>query len=123
MIKAGVGFSFFCGLGMLLTWVVLFITGQVPEMSTQPFHTTFLLAAEFLTAFSLLSAGCGLLTRRRWGLGAELVALGMLVYCAVYSIGVFGQEGNTPATEFFLVIAILALVFSGNFILKSAKGV
>jgi hypothetical protein len=46
----------------------------------------------------------------------------MLLYCTVFSIGVFGQQGNIPATSFFVVIAALAAIFSTMFILESAKG-
>jgi hypothetical protein len=105
-------FSLFCGAGMLLTWAILFLTSRVPEMETEPFQATFLLAAEVLTAISLLAAGYGLISGRSWGQRLMLVGLGMLVYCAVYSIGVFSQAGNAPATGFFVAIAVMALVFS-----------
>jgi hypothetical protein len=115
-------FSLFCGASMLVVWGILLATGQVVELRTEPFGTVFLLGAEFLTATSLLAGGFGLLTRKNWGLRADLAALGMLLYCTVFSIGVFGQQGNIPATSFFIVIAALAAMFSTIFVLESAKG-
>lgn len=115
-------FSLFCGVSMLVVWGILLGTGQVVELQTEPFGTIFLLAAEFLTALSLLIGGFGLLARKNWGLRADLAALGMLLYCTVFSIGVFGQQGNIPATSFFIVIAAVAAIFSTMFILESAKG-
>ena len=115
-------FSLFCGISMLAVWGILLSTGQVVELQTEPFGTLFLLGAEFLTALSLLTGGVGLLTDRNWGLRADLAALGMLLYCTVFSIGVFGQQGNIPATSFFIVMATLAAVFSTLFVLESAKG-
>lgn len=53
---------------------------------------------------------------------ANLAALGMLLYCAVFSIGVMGQAGNIPPAIFFGVIAALAAAFSGTFIIESTKG-
>jgi hypothetical protein len=120
--KAASIFSLFCGVSMFAVWGVLLATGQVVELHTQSFGTIFLLAAEFLTASSLLIGGSALLTGKNWGLRADLAALGMLLYCTVFSIGVFGQQGNIPATGFFFVIAALAAIFSTMFILESAKG-
>ncbi len=122
MKKAATVFSLYCGASMLAVWGILLATGRVPELQTSPFEATFLLGAEFLTAFSLLMGGIGLLTHQRWGLRAELAALGMLLYCTVYSIGVFGQAGNTPAAGFFAVVAVLATVFSLRFIVKIQEG-
>jgi hypothetical protein len=107
---------------MFIVWGTLLFTGQIVELQTEPFGTIFLLGAEFLTAIALLIGGFGLLTDRNWGLRADLAALGMLLYCTVFSIGVFGQQGNLPATSFFIVIAALAAVFSAKFVLESAKG-
>jgi len=120
--KAASIFSLFCGVSMFAVWGVLLANGQVVELHTQPFGTIFLLSAEFLTAGSLLIGGSALLTGKNWGLRADLAALGMLLYCTVFSIGVFGQQGNVPATSFFVVIAALAAIFSTMFILESAKG-
>ena len=122
MKKAASIFSIFCGVAMLVVWGILLFTGQVVELQTEPFGTAFLLGAEFLTAIALLVGGFGLLTERNWGLRADLAALGMLLYCTVFSIGVFGQQGNIPATGFFVVMATLAAMFSTKFILESAKG-
>jgi hypothetical protein len=107
---------------MLVVWGILLSTGQVLELQSEPFGTIFLLVAEFLTAISLLIGGFGLLIGKNWGLRADLAALGMLLYCTMFSIGVFGQQGNIPATNFFIVIAALAAIFSTLFILESAKG-
>jgi hypothetical protein len=122
MNKAASIFSLFCGIAMLVVWAVLLSIGQFPELQNKPIEARFLLGAEFLTAISLILGGFGLLTRKTWGLRADLAALGMLLYCSVFSTGVFGQAGNSPAAAFFVVVVALAAVFSGNFILGSVKG-
>ncbi len=122
MVKTASIFSLFCGIGMLVVWGILLATGQVVELRTSPFQAAFLLSAEFLTAASLILGGFGLLGRKSWGVRAILAALGMLLYCAVFSIGFFGQEGQTPAVIFFTVVAILAATLSTIFIFNSTKG-
>jgi hypothetical protein len=79
------------------------------------------LAAEFLTAVSLILGGFGLLAGKSWGLRADLAALGMLLYCTIFSTGALGA-GNAPAAIFFGAIATLAFVFSARFVLESVKG-
>jgi hypothetical protein len=113
MTKAIAFFSILMGLAQVATWVVLFSLGKVPEIVTQPFGTWMLLAAEFLTGVSLVFGGHALLTRQSWGLRLELAALGMLLYCTVYSTGVFGQQGNIPAAAFFAVVALLSALSVG----------
>lgn len=122
MKKAASIFSLFCGVAMLIVWGSLLATGQVVELQTRPFETMFLLAAEFLTAISLIISGFGLLTGKNWGLRADLAALGMLLYCTVFYVGVLAQEGNLLAVTFFGMIVALTAVFSAKFILESAKG-
>lgn len=115
-------FSLFCGSAMLMVWGILLTTGQVVDLRTSPFQAAFLLGAELLTAVVLILGGYGLLTGKNWGLRANLAALGMLLYCAVFSIDVIGQAGNIPPAIFFGVIAALAAAFSGTFIIESTKG-
>ncbi len=115
-------FSLFCGTSMLIVWGILLVSKNFNELQSKPFGAIFLLVAEFLTAASLLLGGIGLLTHQRWGLRADQTALGMLLYCTVYSTGVFGQAGNVPAAGFFAVVAILAAVLSLSYIFNIKKG-
>ena len=111
MTRAAAIFSILMGASLLATWVVLFAVGQVPELYTSPFKTTLLLVAEALTGLSLIVGGYGLLARRVWGIKLQLVALGMLLYCAIFSCGELGQ-GNPLAAIFFGAVATLAFIFS-----------
>jgi hypothetical protein len=38
----------------------------------------------------------------------------MLLYCTVFSTGVFGQQGNTPAAAFFATVALLSALAIGS---------
>ena len=116
LFKTAAVFSILMGALMLATWGVLLLIGQVPELFTEPFKTSLLLTAEFLTAFSLIGGGYGLLSNRRWGLTATLVALGMLLYCVIFSVGVFAQQGILPAAAWFIFVALATLFFVSSFV-------
>jgi ABC-type multidrug transport system permease subunit len=100
MKKAASIFSIFCGVSMLVVWGILLSTGQVVELQTEPFGPTFLLGAEFLTAISLLIGGFGLLNDRNWGLRAALAALGMLLYCTVFSSACLASKATSRPPAF-----------------------
>lgn len=119
--KLAITFSIFVGIGMLATWTILFATGNIPDLQTSPREASFLLLAEFITAIINLIAAYGLLRHRNWGVPVDLVALGMLLYCATYSIGVFSQQANIPATIFFVIMALLAAAISGRMITQFAS--
>lgn len=121
MRKTASYFSFLCGFAMLMVWGILLTTEQFIELRTSPFEALFLLVAEFLTAVSLILGGFGLLTGKNWGIRADLAALGMLLYCTIFSTGALGA-GSPPAAIFFGTIATLAFVFSARFVLESVKG-
>ncbi len=120
--KAASIFSLFCGIAMLVVWTFLLATGQVVELHSTPLEAISLLCAEFLTAMLLIIGGSGMLAAKSWGVRTALVALGSLLYCAVYSIGVFSQGGNLPAAGFFVTITIFTAIFSTMLITRSIKG-
>jgi len=96
------------GLGMFGLWTMLLVTGQVPELESEPWSITMHLAAEFLTAFTLLLSGYGLLRRRTWARSGYLFAVGMLFYTLVQSPGYYLDRGDTT-----FVLMFAGLAFAG----------
>ena len=94
---------------MIVQWAFFIITGQVPELQTEPFRIAFHLAAEGATAVLLILAGIGLLRSRRWSRGLGLVAFGSLVYTSIVSPGYFAQLGQWPLVAMFAVLLALAV--------------
>ena len=109
-------FSILMGTSLIATWVVLFLKGSMPDDTALKLAS--LLTAEFLTGLSLIVAGYGVLTRRSWGLSLQLVALGMLLYCTTYSIGL-GEGGKTPILIFFATVASLTFFSASYFVCKA----
>lgn len=97
------------GLLMVGQWVFFLLSGQVPELKTEPRAIRFHLAAEFLTAGALVAAGLGLLLGAGWGRSLYLVAAGMLLYTLVNSPGYFAQRGQWALVGMFAVLLVLAL--------------
>lgn len=108
------------GIGMFGMWTMLVITGQVPELQTEPIRIAFHLAAEFLTATLLVVGGLGLLANRRWGYSPYLVALGALLYTVVVSPGYYAQSGNIGFVAMFATLFVLTVVFIGLALGKEA---
>ncbi len=101
-------FSLLVGLLMVAQWVFFLVTGQVPELHTEPIRITFHLVAESVTAVSLMIVGMGLLRTKSWGRSAGLFAPGLLVYTAIASPGYFAQTDEWPMVAMFGVLVGLA---------------
>jgi hypothetical protein len=104
MRRYSIGFALGVGASILVWWAVSLATGQVPESAAEPVRLAFHVAAEVLTALTLLAAGAGLLMRRRWARTVYLVGLGMLLYTAVGSPGYFAQMGQWPLVGMFAAV-------------------
>ncbi len=113
-------FGVFVGLLMVTMWVFFLVSGQVPELETEPLSIYFHLAAEFATALLLLIGGIGLLKKFPWTVNVYLVATGMLIYTVINSPGYYAQQGEWTFVTMFTIILLLAL---GSIvaILKSSK--
>ena len=104
--------AWFClivGAFIFISWVFFFVTGQVPELATEPYAIAAHLIAEAATAVVLIIAGVGLLGRRGWAAPVALVGLGMLVYTVINSSGYFAQQGDWPTVFVFALLLLLAL--------------
>jgi len=101
------------GISMLLQWGFFLLTGQVPQLRSEPYRIAFHLIGEFITAAALIYSGFGLL--RRWRLAREmiLVALGMLFYTAIVSPGYFAQQGQWVFVAMFALLLGLGIVALG----------
>jgi len=102
-------FAILVGTGMIIQWTLSYIKEQIPELQTEPIRIKFHIAAEMLTAASLLVAGIGLLVSAPWATPLFLVAVGMLFYTSVVSPGYFAQQGKWGWLVMFAIIFILGI--------------
>ena len=104
-------YSILMGVMQIGTWVALYFLGVVRNYYVEkPFETIFLLIAEFLTAIAMIIGGSGILGGQRWGHPVNLTALGMMLYCAIFSFGSFGQTGNVPAAAWFAILTVTVIL-------------
>lgn len=103
-------FGIIVGFLMLCMWSVFLVTGQVPEIQTEPFQITFHLAAEFATAIGLIIGGIGMLKNLPRATITYFVAAGMLLYSLIVSPGYYAQQGQWSFVAMFAILLIIALV-------------
>ncbi len=63
-----------------------------------------------MTALALIAGGLGILTGKVWGIPVRIASLGMMLYTATYSIGVFAQAGTVPASVFFALLTLVTIL-------------
>ena len=112
-------YSFVIGIAMIGMWTMFLLTGQVPELQTEPARIIMHLAAEFLTAFVLIIGGYALLTKKEWGIRFHQFSLGMLMYTLIVSPGYYLQLGDMTMVGMFATMFILTLVILVMTYLKS----
>ncbi len=100
--RKGTGvFGLTMGLVMVIVWIVYIATGSY-ELGSQPLEAISLLTAELTTASALVVGGLGVLGSRSWGMPVHIASLGMMLYTAIYFVGVFGDV--LPASAFFATL-------------------
>ena len=107
------------GIAMIGMWSMFLITGQVPELQTEPARIIMHLAAEFTTAFVLIIGGYGLLTTKSWGVRFHQFSLGMLMYTLIVSSGYYLQLGDIAMVGMFGTMFVLTLIILGLTFVKS----
>jgi hypothetical protein len=100
-------FAILVGISMVAQWSLFLLSGNVPELRTEPVRIGFHLAAELLTALVLMVSGTGVLAAKRWARPLLLVGLGMLVYTSIVSPGYFAQRGEMGFVLMFGVVLAL----------------
>ena len=100
------------GAALLLTRVAQFITGQL-HLESISLILIVSLYAEVLTGFGLIISGIGTLFRLGWAAPVQWIALGMLLFCAVYHWGVVSQRGDQADSIFFAASAATTMLFMG----------
>lgn len=91
---------------MILLWVVLVGTGQIPELSSAPVEIGSHLVAEVVTALALVVAGVGLFRDWQWSRRLYPVALGMLLYTVINSAGYYADLGETGMVGMFTLLTV-----------------
>ena len=99
-----------CWRGMIGQWAMTYITHQIPELKSEPIRIGFHIAAEMVTAISLIVGGIGLLMQTNWGKNTFLVSMGMLFYTSIVSPGYFAQKGQWLWLVMFAAIILFGFV-------------
>ncbi len=105
-------YSIVIGLSMLGMWAVFVATGQVPELATEPIRISLHILGEIATALALIAGGYGIWARKKWGLQAYMLSMGMLLYTLIVSPGYYAQKGDIVMTGMFGTFFVLAILFT-----------
>jgi hypothetical protein len=111
-------YSILVGISMIGLWIMLLSTGQVPELTTEPYRIMAHILAEVVTAVLLLGSGFGLFTQKTWSAKMFLFSQGALFYTLIASPGYYIQLGTIPMVIMFLALLVITLIFLGLVILR-----
>jgi hypothetical protein len=101
------------GLVIMVVWISLYASKGIPELYTIPIETGLHIAADIVTAATLITGSMGLIRKHRWGFKVYLLSTGMLLYTLIMSAGYFSQEGICIIVALFAgLIALTALLIA-----------
>jgi len=100
-------FCLIIGVCMIAQWLFFILTGNVPELESEPVRIAFHLTAEAATAIALVFSAWLLRRKARNARTAATFALGMLAYTSIVSPGYFAQFGQWPFVVMFAVLLVL----------------
>ena len=102
-------FALIIGLSMLALWCMLYATGQITELKTEPFRIGFHLVSETATALLLIVSGLAFIFKKTWTGALYLLSSGALMYSVLNAAGYYGQQHNTTMVWMFAILFILAI--------------
>lgn len=102
--------SIIIGTGMIILWIMLFLTGQIAELQTEPVRIMMHIAGEIITAVLLVSSGILYLKGISGAGRIMLFAQGMLTYTLIVSPGYYAQKGNIPMIIMFGILLLITFI-------------
>ncbi len=112
MKKISAFYSVFVGACMIGLWVMLYLSGQIIELSTRPIDITFHLVDEFTTSLLLIIGGFGLLKNKYWATKLHMFSMGMLLYSLLGANGYYSQDGGLQMTIMFSVLTVITIILT-----------
>ena len=112
------------GIVMGAFWLMLYLSGGIPELRTVPIEIAYHLVAELSTAVLLVSAGFGLIRGTRWAERLYPVSFGMLLYTTINSAGYYAQRREMAMVGMFtfLTVVTATLLIHHVWFLDSSEG-
>ena len=112
LMRGAARFAIIVGIALIAIWAWLLVTGDVPDLDTDPLAMWFHIAGEIVTALALIAAGWGLLTGATWARKLHILASGMLLVVVIHAVAWYGERGDVWMVVAFLVLAVLAVFFA-----------
>jgi hypothetical protein len=103
-------YSIFVGVCMVLAWIVLIITGALPDLADQPLIMYYHLAAEAVTAILLIIAGAALHKQKKWATRFYYIASGALFFALLNATGYYAQRDVMIPVLIFTLLTVLNLI-------------
>ncbi len=112
-------YSFILGIAVIVMWINILLTQDLPEgMLELGFH----LYAEFAMAIICLVSAVMLWRNKRFAVETNMGGLGMAVYSVVNAAGYYAQRGGNQIMILFIIIFVLTvLAICGHYFSKPAR--
>lgn len=97
------------GLGIIGLWIMLLATKQVPELKTEKIEIIFHITAESVMGILSLVSGILLLLNLNWAVYLFIMAMGLVTYAVINSVGYYAQKKELAFVIMFAVILVASI--------------
>ena len=103
-------FQIILGAGIIGIWVMLFLSGRIPEIQTEPLRIAMHIAAEFTTGCLLLISGIYSLIKSAQHRVLFNLSFGALIYTLIVSPGYYADRGEWPVFAVFMIMLVITVL-------------
>ncbi|NVM37886.1 MAG: hypothetical protein HWN81_20000 [Candidatus Lokiarchaeota archaeon] len=89
---------------------MLFLTKQIPELTTEPVRIKFHITAEMTMGILCLLSGIFLFISFSWALYIFILAMGFVMYAVINAAGYYGQKKQWSFVIMFGIILISSAI-------------
>ena len=104
-------YAIIAGIAFITFWGMLYRKKDIPEITMERLKWAFHMGSDLGTAILLMIGGVGILAEQPWSLLIYYLSMGLTIYSLLNFSGYYGQEKNWPMFAFFLLLAIVAIIF------------
>lgn len=103
-------YSLIIGIAMIGMWSMFYLTGSIPELTTEPMRVSMHILAEITTGILLIFSAWALFAKKKFAFNVFLISMGMLFYTLIASPGYYADRGNILFVGMFICLFFLTLV-------------
>ena len=105
-------YSILAGIALIAYWAMLYKKKELEEITMEPTRAAIHVGSDLLTSALLIIGGIAVLANQPWSFAVYFLSMGFLIYSLLNFVGFYAQQKDWPLLAFFVLLALVASVFT-----------